>query len=91
MLYTYFVELETLAQLYAAEYIKKDDVSAVAELLYDIMDVSVRDDGHAEQETTKKFLERIIKIMSAHDEEYTKQVTEEYIGITIELLKKGIQ
>lgn len=85
------MELETLAQLYAAEYIKKDDVSAVAELLYDIMDVSVRDDGAAEQETTKKFLERIVKIMSEHAEEYTKQVTEEYLSITIELIKKGIQ
>jgi len=85
------VELETLARLYAAEYIKKDDVSAVAELLYDIMDVSVRDDGLAEQETTKKFLEKIVKIMSEHDEEYTKQVTEEYLSITIELIKKGIK
>ena len=85
------MELETLARLYAAEYIKKDDVSAVAELLYDIMDVSVRDDGLAEQETTKKFLEKIVKIMSEHDEEYTKQVTEEYLSITIELIKKGIK
>lgn len=85
------MELETLARLYAAEYIKKDDPLAVAELLYDIMDVSVRDDGVAEQETTKKFLERIVKIMSEHDEEYTQQITEEYLSITIELIKKGIK
>ena len=85
------MELETLAQLYAAEYIKKDDPLAVAELLYDIMDVSVRDDGDVEQETTKKFLEKIVKIMSEHDEEYTQQVTEEYLSITIELIKKGIK
>lgn len=85
------MELETLAQLYAAEYIKKGDAQAVAELLYDIMDVSVREDSTVEQETTKKFLERIIKIMSEHDEEYTAEITEEYLRITIELIKKGIK
>ena len=83
------MELETLAQLYAAEYIKKGDAQAVAELLYDIMDVSVRDDSRVEQETTKKFLERIIKIMSEHDEEYTAEITEEYLRITIELITRG--
>jgi len=83
------VELETLAQLYAAEYIKKGDAQAVAELLYDIMDVSVRDDSTVEQETTKKFLERIVKIMSEHDEEYTAEITEEYLRITIDLITRG--
>jgi len=85
------VELETLARLYAAEYIKKGDAQAVAELLYDIMDVSVREDGIKEQETTKKFLERIVKIMSEHDEEYTAEVTKEYLSITIDLITKGIK
>ena len=85
------MELETLARLYAAEYIKKDDALAVAEILYDIMDVSVRNDSLAEQETTKKFLERIVKIMSEHDEEYTAEITEEYLRITIELIKEGMK
>ena len=85
------MELETLARLYAAEYIKKGDALAVAELLYDIMDVSIREDGIKEQETTKKFLERIIKIMSEHDEEYTGEVTKEYLSITIELIKEGMK
>jgi len=60
---------------------------AVAELLYDIMDISVREDGMVEQETTKKFLERIVQIMNEHDEEYTQEVTKEYLSITIELIK----
>mgnify|MGYP003634584295 FL=1 len=85
------MELETLAQLYAAEYIKKADAQSVAESLYNIMDVSVRDDSTVEQETTKKFLERIIKIMSEHDEEYTAEITEEYLRITIELIKEGMK
>ena len=85
------MELETLAQLYAADYIKKDDAQSVAESLYNIMDVSVRDDSTVEQETTKKFLERIIKIMSEHDEEYTAEITEEYLRITIELIKEGMK
>ena len=85
------MELETLARLYAAEYIKKGDALAVAELLYDIMDVSIREDGIKEQETTKKFLERIIKIMSEYDEEYTGEVTKEYLSITIELIKEGMK
>jgi hypothetical protein len=55
------------------------------------MDVSVRDDSAVEQETTKKFLERIIKIMSEHDEKYTAEITEEYLRITIELLKEGMK
>jgi len=81
------VELETLARLYAAEYIGKGDALAVAEILYDIMDVSVQRDGLIEQETTKKFLERIIQIMSEYDDEYTKEVTNQYLKITLELLK----
>ena len=85
------MELETLSQLYAAEYIKKADAQSVAESLYNIMDVSVRDDSTVEQETTKKFLERIIKIMSEHDEEYTAEITEEYLRITIELIKEGMK
>ena len=85
------MELETLAQLYAAEYIKKADAQSVAESLYNIMDVSVRDDSTVEQETTKKFLERIIKIMSEHDEKYTAEITEEYLRITIELIKEGMK
>jgi len=82
------VELETLARLYAAEYIGKGDALAVAEILYDIMDVSVQRDGLIEQETTKKFLERIIQIMSEYDDEYTKEVTNQYLKITLELLKE---
>ena len=82
------MELETLAGLYAADYIKKDDALAVAEILYDIMDVSVQRDGLIEQETTKKFLERIIQIMSEYDDEYTKEVTNQYLKITLELLKE---
>ncbi len=82
------MELETLARLYAAEYIGKGDALAVAEILYDIMDVSVQRDGLIEQETTKKFLERIIQIMSEYDDEYTKEVTNQYLKITLELLKE---
>ena len=85
------MELETLAQLYAADYIKKADAQSVAESLYNIMDVSVREDSTVEQETTKKFLERIIKIMSEHDEKYTAEITEEYLRITIELIKEGMK
>jgi hypothetical protein len=51
------------------------------------MDISVREDGMVEQETTKKFLERIVQIMNEHDEEYTQEVTKEYLSITIELIK----
>jgi hypothetical protein len=83
------VELETLARLYAAEYIKKGDALAVAEILYDIMDVSVREDSLSEQETTKKFLERIVYIMNEHDREYAEEVTKEYLNITIDLITKG--
>ena len=85
------MELETLAQLYAADYIKKADAQSVAESLYNIMDASVRDDSTVEQETTKKFLERIVKIMSEHDEEYTGEVTKEYLSITIDLITKGMK
>ena len=83
------MELETLAGLYAADYIKKDDALAVAEILYEIMDVSVREDSLVEQETTKKFLERIIHIMNEHDREYAEEVTKEYLSITIDLITKG--
>ena len=81
------MELETLARLYAAEYIKKADAMAVAEILYDIMDKSVCEDEFEEQETTKKFLERIVHIMNEYDSEYTQEVTKAYLSITIDLIK----
>ena len=53
------------------------------------MDVSVRDDSLPEQETTKKFLERIVYIMNEHDREYAEEVTKEYLSITIDLITRG--
>ena len=41
-------------------------------------------DSSAKQEVTKEFLVDIIEVMSAVDEEYTLQITDEYLKLALE-------
>ena len=84
--YIYFVGIErkTLAKTYAASYIIKEDALWVAEELYSIMEESIQYDPLDLQETTKEFLVDIIEIMTAVDEEYTLQITDEYLKLALQ-------
>ena len=82
----YFVAIkrEYLAKVYAAKYLAHDDVLWVAEELYSIMEESITYDSAIKQETTKEFLVDIIEIMTAVDEEYTLQITDEYLKLALQ-------
>ena len=82
----YFVAIkrQQLAKIYAAKFLACDDVLWVAEELYSIMEESLTYDSSIKQETTKDFLVDIIEIMTAVDEEFTLQITDEYLKLALQ-------
>ncbi len=82
----YFVAIKRkqLAKIYAAKFLACDDVLWVAEELYSIMEESLTYDSSTKQETTKDFLVDIIEIMTAVDEEFTLQITDEYLKLALQ-------
>ena len=82
----YFVAIkrQQLAKIYAAKFLACDDVLWVAEELYSIMEESLTYDSSTKQETTKDFLVDIIEIMTAVDEEFTLQITDEYLKLALQ-------
>ena len=75
---------QTLARVYAAKFLAKNDVLWVAEELYSIMEESIQYDNIQKQELTKEFLVDIIEIMNNIDEEYTGEITAEYLKLTMD-------
>ena len=82
----YFVAIKRkqLAKIYAAKFLACNDVLWVAEELFSIMEESMTYDSSAKQEVTKEFLVDIIEVMTAVDEEYTLQITDEYLKLALE-------
>jgi hypothetical protein len=76
---------QTLARIYAAKFLAKNDVLWAAEELYSIMEESIQYDSKQKQDLTKEFLVDIIEIMNNIDEEYTAKITAEYLKLTMEL------
>ncbi len=76
---------QTLARVYAAKFLTKNDVQWVAEELFSIMEESIQYDNKQKQELTKEFLVDIIEIMNDIDEEYTGKITAEYLKLTLQL------
>ena len=76
---------QTLARVYAAKFLTKNEVQWVAEELYSIMEESIQYDNKQKQELTKEFLVDIIEIMNDIDEEYTGKITAEYLKLTMEM------
>ncbi len=82
----YFVAIkrEYLAKVYAAKFLARDDVLWVAEELYSIMEESIQYDSMIKQEVTKEFLVDIIEIMTSINEDYTLNITDEYLKLAIQ-------
>jgi len=76
---------KTLAKMYAAKFILKNDVLWVAEELFSIMEESIAYDSLAGQETTKSFLVDIIDTMQSLDQEYTEKITAAYLELALQL------
>jgi len=82
----YYVAIKRkyLAKTYAAKYLACNDVLWVAEELYSIMEESITYDSESKQEVTKEFLVDIVEIMTAINEEFTLQVTDEYLKLALQ-------
>ena len=76
---------KALAKSYAAKFLLNNDALWVAEEMYSIMEESLQYDQINKQDLTKDFLTDIIEIMNSIDENFTVQVTKEYLNLTIEL------
>jgi len=88
------IKRKYLAKTYAAKYLACDDVLWVAEELYSIMEESIAYDSESKQEVAKEFLVDIVEIMTAINEEFTLQVTDEYLKLalqsTVDIKKKKL-
>ena len=78
------IKRKYLAKTYAAKYLACNDVLWVAEELYSIMEESITYDSESKQEVTKEFLVDIVEIMTAINEEFTLQVTDEYLKLALQ-------
>ena len=88
------IKRKYLAKTYAAKYLACDDVLWVAEELYSIMEESIAYDSESKQEVAKEFLVDIVEIMTDINEEFTLQVTDEYLKLalqsTVDIKKKKL-
>ena len=88
------IKRKYLAKTYAAKYLACDDVLWVAEELYSIMEESIAYDSKSKQEVAKDFLVDIVEIMTDINEEFTLQVTDEYLKLalqsTVDIKKKKL-
>ena len=78
------IKRKYLAKTYAAKYLACDDVLWVAEELYSIMEESIAYDSKSKQEVAKDFLVDIVEIMTDINEEFTLQVTDEYLKLALQ-------
>ena len=87
----YYVTFDkkTLAKIYAAKFLAKNEALWVAEEMYSIMEESIQYDNTNGQELTKEFLNDIISIMNSLDGDYTSKVTKQYLELTLELAGYG--
>ncbi len=78
------IKRKYLAKTYAAKYLACNDVLWVAEELYSIMEESIAYDSKSKQEVAKDFLVDIVEIMTDINEEFTLQVTDEYLKLALQ-------
>ena len=78
------MDTKSFAQIYAAKYLALESATAVAQDLFNIMEVSIKLDSKEKQETTKEFLVKVIELMNEIDSEYTDKVARQYLDKTVE-------
>jgi translation elongation factor EF-Ts len=78
------VEVNSLAQIYAAKYLALENVVQVAEDLFNIMEVSIKTDSVSKQESTKDFLVRVIELINEVDADYADEIAKSYLDKTLD-------
>jgi len=84
------VEVNSLAQIYAAKYLALENVVKVAEDLFHIMEVSIKSDSLAKQESTKDFLVKVIELINEVDAEYADKIAKSYLDKTLSEYMDGV-
>ena len=77
------MEVDSIAQIYAAKFLTKDDAEQVAEELYKIMENSIKYDSYEKQESTKEFLIKVIQLVNDVDQNYADKISKAYLGVTL--------
>ena len=78
------MEVNSLAQIYAAKYLALENVVQVAEDLFHIMEVSIKTDSVSKQESTKDFLVRVIELINEVDADYADEIAKSYLDKTLD-------
>ncbi len=77
------MEVNSLAQIYAAKYLALENVVKVAEDLFHIMEISIKSDSLAKQESTKDFLVKVIELINEVDTDYADKIAKSYLDKTL--------
>ena len=84
------MEVASLARIYAAKYIAIDNAETVATELFQIMEVSIKTDSSAKQESTKEFLVKIIETINNIDADYADKIAKLYLDTTLAQYYEGL-
>tara|TARA_Y100000296_G_scaffold86226_1_gene125170 strand:- start:1546 stop:1794 length:249 start_codon:yes stop_codon:yes gene_type:complete len=77
------MDKDSLAQIYAADLLAKNDPSAAAEAMFEMMERSIAEDSEKDQEVVKDFIILIVKIIKDIDSEYADEMTYLYFERTL--------
>ena len=84
------MEVASLARVYAAKYIAIGNAKTVATELFQIMEVSIKTDSSAKQESTKEFLVNIIETINDIDSQYADEIAKLYLDATLSQYYDGL-
>jgi alkylation response protein AidB-like acyl-CoA dehydrogenase len=84
------MEVASLTRVYAAKYIAIDNAKTVADELFQIMEVSIKTDSSAKQESTKDFLVKIIETINDIDSQYADEIAKLYLDATLSQYYDGL-
>jgi len=84
------MEVASLARIYAAKYIAIGNAKTVATELFQIMEVSIKTDSSAKQQSTKEFLVQIIETINEIDADYADKIAKLYLDTTLAQYYDGL-
>jgi len=84
------MEVASLTRVYAAKYIAIGNAKTVAEELFQIMEVSIKTDSSAKQQSTKEFLVNIIETINEIDADYADKIAKLYLDATLAQYYDGL-
>ena len=77
------MEVNSIAQIYAAKYLALENADQVAEELFHIMENSIKADSFSKQDSTKEFLVKVIQLVNEVDSTYADEIAKAYLAKTL--------